>query len=293
MVSKPSQNLKFALFIIIPTIAFLLTMVVYPLGYSIWLSFHNIKQFGGLKFRNVGLNNYIDVYGDPRFWDSTWVTLQFVFESTLIAIITGVGFALVLSGITRYKLILRTIVILPWGVSLYATGILFGRLLRDRTGVLTVIFEKMGVGMIPELFQAHLAVHMTALAQAWNIAPLVAFFVLTNIETIPPQLYHLAKIDKLTRWQSFWYVTYPQIRFTVFVLTCVVVIFSFKAYDLIAIMTNGGPARATQTLPLELIEVSFIKRNLGYGAAMSVYLLAMIIGSTLLLYFLWGRRAEK
>ena len=293
MLTQQRENLRFALLIIVPTVAFLLTMVLYPLIYSIWLSLHSVKQFGGVRFKFVGFDNYVDVYSDPKFWSSTLVTFRFVAESTILAIVIGVGFALILSNIKRHKVLIRTLVILPWGVSLYATGILFGRMLRDRTGVITSVSNLFGVDYAPDLFGAISAVEMTALAQAWNISPLVAFFVLTNIETIPPQLYNLAKIDKLTRWQTFRYVTYPQIRFTVFVLASVVIIFSFKAYDLIAIMTNGGPARATQTLPLELIEVSFIKRKLGYGAAMSVYLLVMIVGSTLLMYAVWGRKVDK
>ena len=111
--------------------------------------------------------------------------------------------------------------------------------------------------------------------------------------TTPTRLYDLAAIDRMTRWEIFRHVTLPPLRFTLFVFTCITTVLSLKPFDYIFAMGRGGPGDASAVLTYQLYKISFKDLNLGYGAAMSFFLLALILGSTFLLYLLWGRREER
>ena len=125
------------------------------------------------------------------------------------------------------------------------------------------------------------------------MAPLVAFFLLASMLTTPTRLYDLAAIDQMNRFEVFFNVTLPPLRFTFFVFTCITTVLSLKQFDYIFTMTQGGPGTASSVLTYELYKVSFINLDLGYGAAMSFFLLALILAVTLLLFFFWGRREGR
>ncbi len=138
-----------------------------------------------------------------------------------------------------------------------------------------------------------IVIEVLAIGSAWNMAPLVAFFLLANLSTIPRRLYDLADIDQMTRLEKFYHVSLPPLRFTLFVFTCIYTVLSLKLFEYIFVMTGGGPGVLSATLTYQIYKISFQNLDLGYGAAMSFYLLALIIGSTLGLYFVWGRREAR
>jgi multiple sugar transport system permease protein len=133
-------------------------------------------------------------------------------------------------------------------------------------------------------------VEVLAIGSAWNLAPLVAFFLLANMTAIPGRLYDLAAIDRMTQWETFSNVTLPPLRYTLFVFACIVTVFSLKAFDYIFTAARGGPGDASAVLTYQLYKVSFVNLDLGYGAAMSFFLLAIILVATTLIYVFWGRQ---
>jgi len=296
-VSRPQKSeisdFQFALLLAGPVILFLGIVMVYPLFYSVWLSFQKMRFFGGLKIKFVGFGNFLKVLQDGKFWDSLGTSLQFTAESVIFAMLLGLGFALVLSRPFPFRNIVRSIIILPWAVSLYGTGIMFAYMLRGQTSLLTSLVNHLGFETSINLLSSVGSLHVLSLANAWNMAPLVTFFLVANISTIPERLYHLAAIDRLDRFETFRHVTLPPLQFTLFVMTCITAVLSYKCYDLIACSTQGGPGRTTQTLTLELTKISFTNRHMGYGAAMSFFLLATILSTTFGLYYLWGKRIDK
>jgi len=288
------SNLQFALLLTLPILVFLIALMGYPLAYAFFLSLNKIEFIlGGESFEYVGLANYRQVLSDPNFWHSLLVSLRFVVESVILTIAIGLALALVLSSSVGRSKLFRTIIMLPWAVSLYGTGIMWFYLLSGQTGIITTISLWLGAERPPNVFTAGTIVEILSVGNAWNMAPLVAFFVLAGIKTIPERLYHLAQIDRMGAFAQFLHVTLPPIRFTLFVFTSIATMFSFKLFDYINIMSRGGPGNASTVLPYLLYDISFEQLDLGYGAAMSFYLLAIIITSTLLLYFLWGRREEN
>ncbi|MBX6321917.1 MAG: sugar ABC transporter permease [Rhodospirillaceae bacterium] len=287
------SNLQFALLLALPVLLFLVLVVAYPLGYALWLSLHQVQFFGGYRADYVGLANFAHVLHDKRFWWSAWVSLRFTAESVILAMLIGLGLALVLNRRFPLAGLVRTLIILPWVVSTYGAGIMFAYLAKGQTGIGTALAFLFGSREALNFVRGDSVIEVLALGNAWNLAPLVAFFLLANLKTIPQRLYHLAAIDRMGAWQTFWNVTLPPLRFTLFVFTCITTVLSLKLFDFVLVLSGGGPGTASTTLTYEIYKVSFKDLDLGTGAAMSFLLLAMILGCTLLLYVLWGRREER
>jgi multiple sugar transport system permease protein len=283
---------QFALLIGLPVIVLLAVIVAYPLGYSAWMSFHRIMFFGGYRSKFVGLVNFEKVANDPDFWWSAWVTLRFTVESVVLTMALGLGIGLLLNRQSKFGSLIRTLVFLPWCVSLYGAGLMFAYMARGQTGIPTAVLSLLGFTNVPDFMTTRSIIEVLAVGSAWTMAPLVGFFILANLKTIPKRLYDLAAIDQLSAFGTFRHVTLPPLRFTLFVFTSITTVLSAKVFDYIFVLSGGGPGNTSSTLTYELYKVSFKNLNLGYGAAMSFYLLAFIIGATLLLYLVWGRREK-
>ena len=287
------SNLRFSLLLALPVLVFLLLVVAYPLGYALWMSFHEIVFFGGYKATFVGIENFADVLSDRKFKKSLWVTIRFTLESVALAMLGGLLIALVLNRTMRFAGLVRTVVILPWCISLYGTGIMFSYLAKGQTGLGTALAYALGIEDAVNFVNRRWVIEVLAIGNAWNMAPLVAFFLLANLKTIPLRLHDLAAIDRMSRFKTFLNVTLPPLRFTLFVFTCITTVLSMKLFDFIFVLSGGGPGTASATLTYRIYKESFKDLDLGYGAAMSFMLLALILGTTLLLYVLWGRRAAR
>lgn len=287
------SNLRFALFISIPVLLFLVVVVAYPLAYALYLSFNDIRFFGGYSAEWVGAANYAKVLEDASFWTSLGRSVVFTAETVVLTLAVGMGLALILRHLPRRWRWLRAMIILPWAVSPYGAGIFFANLGRGQTGVGTAVAAAFGSDQTVNLISREFVMEYLAFGAAWNMAPLVAFFLLANMMTIPERLYDLAKIDQMSRFETFRHVTLPPLRFTLFVFSCITTVLAMKTFDYIYTETQGGPGSASSVLTYTLYKISFINLDLGYGAAMSFFLLAAILGSTGILYVIWGRREER
>lgn len=291
--AREMSDTRFALVVGLPVFVFLVLVVAYPLGYSIFMSLHKITFFGGYKTEFIGPENFIKVWGDRTFWNSFWVTLRFTAESVVLTMVLGLLLALLLNQRFLGSGLVRTMIFLPWCVSSYAAGMMFGQLVKGQTGIFTALSFALGYEQPIDFMKRSTVIEVLAIGNAWLMAPLVAFFVLANLKTIPQRLYHLAAIDRLTRFETFRYVTLPPLQFSLFVFTSITTVLSLKLFDFIFVMTGGGPGTASATLTYQIYKRSFKDLNLGYGAAMSFYLLVLILGSTFLIYLLWGRRVSR
>lgn len=284
---------QFALLIGLPVIALLAAIVAYPLVYSAWMSVQRVIFFGGYRTKFVGLKNFTKVIDDPDFWWSAWVTFRFTAESVVLTMLLGLAIGLLLNRQTPLGGLLRTLVFLPWCVSLYGAGLMFAYMARGQTGIATAILAHLGYTNVPDFMTTRSIIEVLVMANAWTMAPLVGFFILANLKTIPKRLYDLAAIDQLSAFSTFWNVTLPPLRFTLFVFTSITTVLSMKVFDVIFVLSGGGPGNTSATLTYELYKISFKNLDLGYGAAMSFFLLFMIIVCTLLLYLVWGRRETQ
>ncbi len=284
------SDTEFALAFGVPVLVFLVLVVAYPLGYAVWMSLHRIMFFGGYRSTFVGLRNFERVLVDAGFWWSSWVTVRLTAEAVVLTMLIGLGLALMLNRTRAARGLTRTLVFLPWCVSTYGAGLMFAYLARGQTGLGTSIAYALGYSQPVDLMTSGLVIEVLAVGAAWTMAPLVAFFLLANLQTIPKRLYDLAALDQLSPLETFWHVTLPPLRYTLFVFASIVTVLTMKLFDFVFVMTGGGPGTASATLTYQIYKISFENLDLGYGAAMSFYLLFLIIASTLLLYLVWGRR---
>lgn len=237
------SDLQFALLLALPVLIFLLLVVAYPLGYAVWLSLHQIQFFGGYQSDFVGLDNFRAVMTDNRFWWSAWVSVRFTIESVVLAMLIGLGLAVALNRPLPAPGLVRTLIILPWAVSLYATGIMFSYLAKGQTGIGTSIAYAFGGTDAVNFITRASVIEVLAIGNAWNMAPLVAFFLLANMQTIPKRLYDLAAIDRMSPLSTFRHVTLPPLRFTLFVFTCITTVLSLKLFDYIFVLSGAARAR--------------------------------------------------
>jgi multiple sugar transport system permease protein len=293
------SNGQFALLLSVPVIAFLVMVMIYPMGYAIWLSFQEVSFFGGFRTSYAGFANYQEALLSRDFWWSTLVTVRFVLLSVGLSIGIGLALAMLMDRAGKWRSLLGTIIILPWSVSLYGAGVMWAYLARGQTGVASSLVNLiLGTNTAEtateiSLISGRHIVDLLALGNAWNIAPLVAFFLLASLKTIPSRLYDLAGLDQLTAWECFVHVTLPPLHYSLFVFTSIAMILSMKQLDFIYVMSAGGPGDASSTLTYRLYELAFRQSNYGLSAAMSFYLLFLTIGSALALHVLWGRKLEN
>ena len=173
------------------------------------MSLHKVSMFGGLKFKFIGFSNYLKVVTNEKFWDALFVSIRFTIESTILTLLLGLLIALILSKPFRYKTLIRSMIIIPWSISLYGCGIMWAQIGRGQTGLFTAIYHLFGGDDKVNLIGKNYVIELLALGNAWNLSPLVAFFLLSNISTIPKRLYDLADIDKMSNFEKFWNVTFP------------------------------------------------------------------------------------
>ena len=289
---------QFALLLAVPVIIFMAAIVAYPFGYAFWLSFREVSLFGGFSTQYVGLENYVDIISNKSFRRAFGITLRFTAFSVIFAIVIGLALALIMKRLKCGRALFGTFIMLPWSVSLYGTGIMWQYLVRGQTGVTSSVVNFIlghsdsQSAIEISLLRKEWIVELIALANAWNLAPLVAFFLYASLQTIPARLYDLAKIDKLSAWQTFRNVTLPPLQYTLFVFSSIVLILSIKLLDLIFVVAQGGPGGASTTLSYLIYEMAFRRTSYGYSAAMSFYLLALTIVLALTLFFVWGRKLD-
>ncbi|WP_189587762.1 sugar ABC transporter permease [Mesorhizobium sp. M3A.F.Ca.ET.201.01.1.1] len=296
MKSRPNpggqtSDLAFALWLTLPVLLFLCLVVLYPLLYAAWMSLNRIEFLGRTLWTFVALENYRRVFADPAFFRGLLISMRFTVESVILTLGLGLAFACALNSV-RGSGFLRGIVIIPWALSPYAVGVLFQYLGAGQTGIGTALVNSLGSDRSVNLITRDWVVEYLSIGNAWNLAPLVTFFLVASMTTIPRRLYDLARIDGLTPFQTFLTVTLPPLKFTLFVFGSIVTVLSLKNFDFIFTLGRGGPANASATLTYEVFKTSFQELDLGYGAAMSFCLLALVIGSTMALQWTVGRRVN-
>ncbi|MEM4374719.1 MAG: sugar ABC transporter permease [Nitrososphaerota archaeon] len=280
----------YALLLTIPLIALVLSVSIYPIAYSFWLSLHDVSL---LKRTTVfvALQQYSRALADSLFQGSVTVSLRFVAESVLIIMFLSIVIALVLNERIRGLAVLKVLVILPWALSEFAVAIA-GRFFLDRNyGFLNAFLLSTGLVKEPLYFLNALnAVDWLAFFFAWNVSPIGAYFILSALQTIPEDLYKQARVDGASAFQRFRMVTFPFIRYAVLITAVLATILSASSIVLFFALTGGGPGFASTPITLYAFRVFFNAQDFGYGAALSWLLLAFVMMASILYFRLLARR---
>ena len=278
---------------ILPALTVVILLLLYPVTSSIFYSLTN-KNLIKPTYRFLGLDNYIKTLTDPDFWTAFWNDLKWTFFSLLGQLIVGFTGALALNRIKKGSSIYRTILIIPWAIPSIVLAFSWKWILNGVYGFLPNLLIKLGLcSTAPEFLTGNLAFATLVFINIWFGSPLIMVNILSALQTVPKDQYEAAQIDGANTFQSFWHITVPHIRTVVGLLVVLRTIWIFNSFDIIYLITGGGPAGSTKPLIQYIYETAFSKNNLGYAAAMSYVLFGILLVLSLAQLIMQKRGGDK
>lgn len=276
-----------------PMLLFLLGIILFPLGHAFLTSLY---REAGVNIRFVGVGNYTRLFDDPTFWNSLWVSVVFTVASVALHLVVAMPVALFLNGLRRGRTTLRLAFLTPWMVTPVLGAIAWVWLLDPHFGVVNHILRSLGA--ISEnriwLGEPALALGSIIAVDVWRGFPFIMLILLAGLQTVPREEYEAASIDGAGTLQRFLFVTLPHLRYLLVVATTLDVINTVRTFDIVAVMTKGGPVNATEVLPVLIFNTAFQANRFGPGAAIGVVLLGLLlIFSTLYVLLLQSERRER
>lgn len=274
-----------------PALGVLALLALIPILALLWLSLrHKVPSFGIDAF--AGLNNYAVLFQTPRFWNSLGVTLYFAAVSVALEAVLGLGLALVLARRFPGAGWARALILLPWAIPTVVTAKLWDWMYHPDLGVVNYLLQTAGLATGPMnwLGTPTLAIHAAIIADVWKTTPFVVVLLLAGLAMIPPDLYRAAALDHASPWQTFRHVTLPLLRPVLLVVVLFRMIDALRAFDLLYVLTGGGPADSTETLSIYAYKILFQSLQFGYGSAIGVIMFLVVTLASLLQ--LWVGRAD-
>ncbi len=280
----------------IPALFFIIVFALYPVLNSIWLSLHLIiLALPDLKEPFIGLENYIALFEDSELLSSLIITLSFVIISTIIEILLGLLIALVINRKFPGRGMIRASVLIPWAIPTVVASQMWRFIFNDQYG----LSNYMLFGSDTSHYMAWLASPFTAfsalvVADVWKTSSFAALILLAGLQSIPEELYEASRIDGANSWQRFQRITLPLLRPAMLLAILFRSIDAFKVFDLVFVMTQGGPANSTNVLQFYGYKRLFTEGNMGYGSTISVLVfLIILILSIFYIKLLGSRLMEK
>jgi multiple sugar transport system permease protein len=274
----------------LPAAAFLILFLAYPLGLGIWLSFTDAKIGRSGVF--IGSENYEWLWGDSIFWLSVFNTLLYTIVASTIKFAVGLYLALLLNENLPFKAILRAIVLIPFIVPTVLSAIAFWWIYDSQFSIVSWTLRHLGliasnVDFLGDPWNARWSV---IFANIWRGVPFVAITLLAGLQTVSPSLYEAATIDGASAWQRFRYITYPLLTPIIAVVMTFSVLFTFTDFQLIWVLTRGGPVNATHLMATLSYQRAIIAGQLGEGAAISTAMIPFLLAAILFSWFGLQRR---
>lgn len=267
-----------------PAVLLLLIFLAYPLVLGIWLGFTNTLV--GRKGEFIGLANYISLLKDALFWKVTYFTFLYTIAAVLFKLILGFALAIVLNRDFRAKGFVRAIVLLPWIIPTVLSAICFWWLFDTTFSAFTWLLLKMGLigSRIDYLGDPTNARVCLIVANIWRGIPFFTIGLLAGLQTINPTLYEAASIDGAGGWHRFRHVTLPLIIPLLAVVTTFSTIWTFADFQLVWVITKGGPANATHLYGTLSFQRAIVGGQFGEGAAISAFILPVLIICVMITY---------
>jgi len=281
----------------LPAALVVLVLVAWPIWLTIELSLHRVRLFDILRNRPLAFTtaNYERLLGDQRFWEALLNTAIFAVSSVGLAMLWGLGSALLLNRRFPCRAAVRLAVILPWAVPATIGSLVWMFLADGHLGLFNHLLLSAGLIAAPITFLVHneFAMLMVILAHAWQSYPFFTIMLLAALQAVPPELHDAARVDGAGAPQRFRHVTLPALRDTLVVSGFLSLLAAIRDVETILVMTGGGPGRATETLALRIWNETFRFYDVGLGAAHGVVafgLCLLLMGFALrrLLRSFWG-----
>ena len=264
--------------LIMPVIIFMIIVYGYPLLLTFKYSFQEVSLIGdGNTF--IGFRNYIRVLTDEKFYTTLILTFKWAALTIAIKIIVGFIMALLLNGELYLKKTLRFLILIPWAIPQVVVAILWTWILDGQYGYLNYYLQQFGLveEVIRWLSDPNLALISTSIADAWVGIPLITMIFLSGLSSINDSLYESAKVDGANIFQMLIYITLPIMKKVFLIALTLTTIWTFNSFNIIYVLTGGGPMDATETMMIKIYHEAFGKYNLGMSSTLSVIVFIILI----------------
>jgi multiple sugar transport system permease protein len=258
-----------------PAMVIFFVFTLLPVAIALFLSFTNYDVFTKMDW--IGAANYQDVFDDELFWRALWNTTTYTAWSIPVSMAIGLGLALLLNQKLRGLGLYRTIYYVPVVTSMVAVAMIWLQLFDPLYGVISNALESIGIKGIDWLGDPNLAMPSIIAVSVWKVIGWNMLIYLAGLQGIPDYLREASAIDGANRWQTLWKITLPLLQPTTFFIFVTSLIGAFQVFDVVYVMTGGGPANATTTLVHQIYNAAFKALDMGYAAAMSFVLFGIIL----------------
>jgi ABC-type sugar transport system permease subunit len=280
---------RLAYALVLPAIGTIALVAVFPIAWTVWESLHlHDLRMPWLGRPYVGLANYAEAFGDRRFWSALAHTGVFVVASVTLELTGGLGLALVLDRLSRGASAVRTAVLLPWAIPTVVAALVWRFIFESPGGLANAVVAMTGATPPTWFADAVAAWVPIVLADAWKTTPFVAILLLAGMQSLDRSLFEAAAVDGAGPWRRFSGVTLPLLRPALLVAFLFRTLDAFRVFDVVYVMTGGGPGTATE--PIALYTFTTLLQNLrfGYGSALSVIVFLVAFGVALLIIRVFG-----
>ena len=277
-----------------PALTAIFLLAGYPIIQSVWISLHKYNLKRPQRFDFIGLGNFADILNAPEFWSSLWITVKFTLLVVTIVTVLGVAIALLLNQPFRGRGVVRTLILLPWAIPPVVNGLMWQWIYDSKIGALNGVLVALGIlteyrGWLSDPTSALLAL---VFADVWNVLPLAVILLLAALQKIPGELYESARMDGAGPLQLFWYVTFPWLAQTLLVVLILQTLSAIRAFDVIYVLTAGGPGTATTTLTWLTYLTTFENLDFGLGNAYALTVSVITLGFALVYFRVLWRRGD-
>lgn len=262
--------------VMLPTLLFLFSISILPLLYSLVVSFLRYNLMDPEPPSFAGLRNFQLLMESPNFWNSLWVTTQFVAIAVTVEFLLGLGLALVLSRDVPGVRMFRSLILVPLALAPIVVGLLWRFMLGTEYGLINNVITLVGLPRTDFLSNTKVALIVIALVDVWQWTPFMFLILLAGVQALPLEPFEAAAIDGASRWQTLRYITLPLLRYPILVALLLRTIDAFRVYDLIFMMTRGGPINVTDTLSWHIYNIGFRNFNMSYASALSWIMLIIV-----------------
>ncbi len=284
----------FAYLLNMPSLVAIFLLAAYPIVYSGWISLHKYNLKRPAIFQFIGLDNYAAILDSPEFWSALLITVQFTLLVVTAVTVLGVLVALLLNQPFRGRGIVRTLVLLPWAIPPVVNGLMWQWIYDSKIGALNGLLVSLGIiseyrGWLSDPTSALLAL---AFADVWNVLPLAVILLLAALQKIPGELYESARMDGAGPFQLFRYITFPWLAQTLLVVLILQTLSAIRVFDVIYVLTAGGPGTATTTLTWKTYLTTFENLDFGLGNAYAYTVSVITFGFALAYFRVLYRRGD-
>jgi multiple sugar transport system permease protein len=263
-----------------PAVLFILLAMAFPVVYTIYLSFH--QWFGSLNSppEFVGIENFRRLLlEDGRFWAAVGRTMLFTSVAVATQTVLGVALAVLLHREFRLRGLMRSVMLLPMIATPVAIAMVWRLMYQPELGIINEILTTVGLPPANWLSDSKLALLALMVVDTWEWTPLIGLITLAGLSALPEEPLEAALVDGASTWQRFWHVVLPMVRPVVVVAVVFRLIEALKTFDIILVMTQGGPGFATETLNIYVYNTAFQYQQLGYAAAILILFFLIVSGS--------------